>query len=73
MPKSTDYMLLSAIADAPFYFMPIVVAYGAATKLGATPAYSMMATATLLYPSFHDLVAKLAAIQHAAPLIRDAS
>lgn len=59
--KTTDYMLLSAIADAPFYFMPIVVAYGAATKLGATPAYSMMATATLLYPSFHDLVAKLAA------------
>lgn len=59
--KSSSYFLISAIADAPFYFMPIMVAYGAASKLGATPAYAMLATASLLYPTFHDLLAQLAA------------
>lgn len=34
--KTSSYMLLSAIVDAPIYFMPIVVAYGATTKLGGT-------------------------------------
>lgn len=58
--KASSYMLLSAIADAPFYFMPIMVAYGAATKLGGTPAYSMMATGALLYPTFHDIANQLA-------------
>lgn len=57
--KTSSYMLLSAIADAPFYFMPIMVAYGAATKLGGTPAYSMMATGALLYPTFHDIANQL--------------
>lgn len=34
---ASSYLLLSAIADAPFFFMPIIVAYGAATKLGGVP------------------------------------
>ena len=59
--KTSSYLLLSAIGDAPFYFMPIMVAYGAATKLGGTQAYAMMATGALLYPTFHDLVNQLAA------------
>lgn len=53
---ATSYLLLSAIADAPFYFMPIVVAYGAATKLGGTPVYAMVATAALLHGNFTTLV-----------------
>lgn len=55
--KTSTYMLLSAIADAPFYFMPIIVAYGAATKLGGTPVYAMVATAALLHANFSGLVA----------------
>ncbi|MFT8424276.1 MAG: glucose PTS transporter subunit IIA [Liquorilactobacillus sp.] len=54
--KSSSYMLLSAIADAPFYFMPIIVAYGAATKLGGTPVYSMIAAAALLHGNYTALV-----------------
>ena len=54
--SATSYLLLSAIADAPFYFMPIVVAYGAATKLGGTPVYAMVATAALLHGNFTTLV-----------------
>lgn len=59
--KSSSYLLLSVIADSPFYFMPIFVAYGAATKLGATPIYSMVAAAALLHNNFYSLVTQLAA------------
>ena len=55
--KSTSYQLITAISDAPFYFMPIIVAYGAAIKLGATPVYSMVAAAALLHSGFTTLVA----------------
>lgn len=53
---SSSYLLLSAIADAPFYFMPIFVAYGAANKLGATPIYAMASAAALLHGNFTGLV-----------------
>ncbi|MEX2785619.1 glucose PTS transporter subunit IIA [Streptococcus sp. H49] len=53
---TSSYALLSAIADAPFYFMPIFVAYGAATKLGGTPIYAMAAAASLLHGNFAELV-----------------
>ncbi len=55
--STTSYALLSAIADAPFFFMPIFVAYGAATKLGGTPIYAMAASAALLHGNFTSLVA----------------
>lgn len=58
--KTTSYTLISAIADAPFFFMPIMVAYGASKKLGATPGYAMMATAALLHPNFTAFVAEFA-------------
>lgn len=51
------YTLLSAVADAPFYFMPIFVAYGAAVKLGGTPIYSMVCAAALLHGNYTALVA----------------
>lgn len=54
---STTYTILSGLADAPFYFMPVFVAYGAATKLGGTPAYAMMASAALLHGNWTGLVA----------------
>lgn len=54
---SQTYALLNGLADAPFYFMPIFVAYGAAVKLGSTPAYSMLCAAALLHGSFTGLVA----------------
>lgn len=42
------YTLLSGLANAPFYFMPIFVAYGASLKLHSTPIYAMLCSATLL-------------------------
>lgn len=53
---TSTYVLLSGIADASFYFMPIIIAYGAATKLGATPVYAMIAAAALLHSNYLGLV-----------------
>lgn len=56
--SSSTYTILSWVANAPFYFMPIFVAYGAATKLGATPIYAMAGAASLLTPEFTAIVAE---------------
>ncbi|MDO4500098.1 MAG: PTS transporter subunit EIIC [Erysipelotrichaceae bacterium] len=53
---TTTYKLLSIVGNAPFYFMPITVAYGAAKKLGATPMYSMMVAAALIAPEWTGIV-----------------
>ena len=45
---SSTSMVLGWIANAPFYFMPVFVAYGAAKKLGGTEIYAMLVTAALL-------------------------
>lgn len=49
--------ILGWVANAPFYFMPIFVAYGAAKKLGGTPVYAMAAAASMLTPAFTQAVA----------------
>lgn len=56
------YKILSWVANAPFYFMPIFVAYGAAKKLGATPIYAMAGAASLLTPAFTTAVADKTAL-----------
>lgn len=54
---TSTYALLSGLADAAFFFMPIFVAYGAAAKLGGTPIYSMIAAAALLHGNYTAMVA----------------
>lgn len=55
--KSQDtYTLLSILANAPFYFMPIIVAYGTAKKLGGTPVYPIVVAAAMFAPGFLALV-----------------
>ncbi len=55
--STSTYLILSGVADAAFFFMPILVAYGAATKLGGTPIYSMIVAAALLHGNYTALVA----------------
>ncbi|MGN0708602.1 MAG: glucose PTS transporter subunit IIA [Faecalibacterium sp.] len=54
---TSTYTILSGLADAAFYFMPIFIAYGAASKLGGTPIFSMIAAAALLHGKYTALVA----------------
>lgn len=55
--STSTYAILSGVADACFFFMPIFVAYGAAQKLGGTPIYSMIGAAALLHGNYTALVA----------------
>ncbi len=55
--ETGTYTVLGWVANAPFYFMPIFVAWGAAVKLGATPIYAMAGAASMLTPAFMTLVA----------------
>ena len=54
--ESDTNLILGWVADAPFYFMPIIVAYGGAKKLKATPVYSMVVAASLLTPAWSAAV-----------------
>lgn len=55
--ETSSYNLITFLSDVPFYFMPVLVAYGAAKKLGANQIYSMMVALALLYPSFTEMAA----------------
>lgn len=50
------YTLLSQLANVPFYFMPIFVAYGVSKRLGGTPLYAMSVAAALVYPDFINML-----------------
>lgn len=53
---STTYKLFNTVAQAPFYFMPILVAYGASRVLKSNPAFSITLAAALLYPDWTGMV-----------------
>lgn len=56
--KSTQsYILIGYISDVPFYFMPVLLAYGASRKLGCNPIYAVLVACVLLSPGFTGLVA----------------
>jgi PTS system beta-glucosides-specific IIC component len=55
-PEGTELRLLWALGNAPFYFMPILLAYGAATTLGATPFLAVTLVASLITPDFASLM-----------------
>ena len=50
--ESSTYQLFDFMSQAPFYFMPILVAYGTSKVLKANPAFSIAMAAALLYPNF---------------------
>ncbi|MBO7697723.1 MAG: PTS transporter subunit EIIC [Erysipelotrichaceae bacterium] len=59
--SSPTNTILGYVANAPFYFMPIYVAYGGARKLNATPVYAMTVAAALLTPGWVSMVSNLKA------------
>ncbi|MDQ0360461.1 glucose PTS transporter subunit IIA [Breznakia pachnodae] len=50
--ENSTYVLISIIANTPFYFMPILVAYGASRKLDCSPVLPMILACTLIDPSY---------------------
>lgn len=54
---NSTYLFLTFVSDVPFYFMPVLVAYGASKKLGMQPVYPMLVACALLHPTFIEMVA----------------
>ncbi|MBF4571688.1 PTS glucose transporter subunit IIA [Herbiconiux sp. VKM Ac-1786] len=55
-PQSQTFLIFSAIADAVFFFLPVIVAISAARKLGANPYVAGSLGAVLVYPALTALL-----------------
>ncbi|MDR2600884.1 MAG: beta-glucoside-specific PTS transporter subunit IIABC [Spirochaetaceae bacterium] len=55
--SSQLYAVLNFIADAAFYFMPVLLAYSSAQKFKANPYLAMTLGGVLLHPAFASMVA----------------
>ncbi|MCW1874215.1 beta-glucoside-specific PTS transporter subunit IIABC [Erwinia sp. INIA-01] len=56
--SSTTYQLLDTIADAAFFFLPVLLAYGAAIKFACSPILAMTIAGALLHPNLAQMLAK---------------
>ncbi|MBF4693324.1 beta-glucoside-specific PTS transporter subunit IIABC [Fusibacter ferrireducens] len=54
--ESQGYIIVNFIADAGFYFLPIMLAFSTALKLGCNPYLAAMIGGVLLHPKFAGLV-----------------
>ncbi|PXV89160.1 PTS system beta-glucoside-specific IIA component (Glc family) /PTS system beta-glucoside-specific IIB component (Glc family) /PTS system beta-glucoside-specific IIC component (Glc family) [Lachnotalea glycerini] len=54
--ESQVYSIISFIADAGFYFLPIMLAFSSANKLGCNPYMAAMIGGVLLHPNFVAMV-----------------
>lgn len=52
--KDTAYITVSAIADSAFYFLPILVGFAAAKRLGGDPIVTAVIGGVLTYPQLVD-------------------
>ena len=53
---SSTYAVLSFFGDAPFYFMPVMLAFTAAQKFGVTPMLAVAVGGIMLHPNFAAMV-----------------
>lgn len=60
---SQTYYLLNTIADAAFFFMPVLLAYGAAMKFDCSPILAMTLAGVLLHPNLSSLLASGEAVK----------
>ncbi|MVB12549.1 PTS system beta-glucoside-specific EIIBCA component [Caprobacter fermentans] len=54
--NNSTYMMFNYLSQTAFYFMPILIAYGAAKTLKSNPAFAITIVAMLLYPDFVALI-----------------
>lgn len=54
--SGSTYLLLNAIANSPFYFLPVLVGFAASKKLKCNPFLGAMLGLILLHPSFTKMV-----------------
>lgn len=54
--ESDTYILMNALGDAPFYFLPILVAFTASKKLDCNSFLAVMVSSILIYPDVITLL-----------------
>lgn len=54
---SSTYMFLAFFGDAPFYFMPLMLAYTASQKMHVTPMLAITVAGIMLHPNFSLMIA----------------
>ncbi|AKP76620.1 EIIBCA-Bgl [Priestia megaterium Q3] len=54
--KSQTYFVLNTIADAAFFFMPVLLAYGASIKFETSPILAMTIAGVLLHPNWSTVL-----------------
>lgn len=54
--SSQTFAILSFFGDAPFYFMPIMLAFTAAQKFNVTPMLAVTVAGIMLHPNFVEMV-----------------
>ncbi|MEK0207612.1 beta-glucoside-specific PTS transporter subunit IIABC [Klebsiella michiganensis] len=54
---SSTYQLLNIIADAAFFFLPVLLAYGASLKFECNPILAMTLAGVLLHPGIGQMLA----------------
>ena len=50
------YKLFSIVGDAPFYFLPLILAYTSSVKFGVDPMVGMVIGFTMVHPNYMTLV-----------------
>ena len=50
-PEMGTYVVLNAIGDSVFYFMPVLLGFSAGRKFGGTPYVTALVGASMIYPS----------------------
>lgn len=55
-PDNSTYMILSAIGDGAFYFLPLILAFSAANKFGNNPFVAVSVAAAVLHPQLTALL-----------------
>lgn len=53
---SSTYLFVNVIGDAPLYFLPVLLAYTAAKKLGCNRYLAVVIAGALLHPSYTALI-----------------
>lgn len=53
--ESQSYVVISFMADAAFYFLPVLIGYSAANKLKCNSVLAMVLAGILLHPTFSGL------------------
>lgn len=54
---SQNYQILNFIADAPFHFLPFLIAFSAAKKFKTEPSLAVALAGTLMYPQMMEYAA----------------